>query len=89
MKGVFKRLNSQFYQIRYRGLDGRIMRKSSGTTKLREAQTLLHKRKSQIDAGKQPGVKSYVNQLHVIDKYGAGEGARTPDPNLGKVVLYH
>ena len=43
-------------------------------------------RKSQIDAGKQPGVKSYVHQLHVIDKYGAGEGARTPDPNLGKTT---
>jgi hypothetical protein len=24
----------------------------------------------------------------VIDDVGAGEGIRTPDPNLGKVVLY-
>jgi hypothetical protein len=23
------------------------------------------------------------------EKYGAGEGARTLDPDLGKVVLYH
>ena len=31
-----------------------------------------------------------VHQQHVEfnRKFGAGEGIRTPDPNLGKVVLY-
>ena len=27
-------------------------------------------------------------QLQCLDKTGAGEGIRTLDPNLGKVVLY-
>ncbi len=71
MKGIYKRPNSQFYQIRYRGLDGRIIRESTGTTKLREAQTLLHKRKAQIDAGKQPEVKKISNYSfkQLADKY--------------------
>jgi hypothetical protein len=30
----------------------------------------------------------YALILQTTDKSGAGEGIRTPDPNLGKVVLY-
>ena len=30
-----------------------------------------------------------VKCLNSPDNYGAGEGIRTLDPNLGKVVLYH
>ena len=30
-----------------------------------------------------------VRYMSVVRKIGAGEGIRTLDPNLGKVVLYH
>ncbi len=30
----------------------------------------------------------YRNQLVLLVKFGAGEAIRTPDPNLGKVMLY-
>ena len=30
-----------------------------------------------------------VRYMFVVRKFGAGEGIRTLDPNLGKVVLYH
>jgi hypothetical protein len=26
--------------------------------------------------------------IHLVENFGAGEGIRTLDPNLGKVVLY-
>jgi hypothetical protein len=29
-----------------------------------------------------------LSTLELLVKSGAGEGIRTPDPNLGKVVLY-
>jgi hypothetical protein len=32
--------------------------------------------------------KDRCNALIFVTKFGAGEGIRTPDPNLGKVVLY-
>ena len=38
------------------------------------------------------GVENHVPDLVWLDalgKIGAGEGARTLDPDLGKVVLYH
>ena len=38
----------------------------------------------QLLAPRQPEMRSSSG----IDKTGAGEGIRTPDPNLGKVVLY-
>jgi hypothetical protein len=31
----------------------------------------------------------HVSPLRLLEKFGAGEGARTLDPDLGKVVLYH
>ncbi len=36
---------------------------------------------------KQP-LKTALNRLILLKKIGAGEGIRTLDPNLGKVVLY-
>jgi hypothetical protein len=30
-----------------------------------------------------------MSQLADLEIFGAGEGARTLDPDLGKVVLYH
>ena len=60
-KGIFKRPNSQYWWIRYAGLDGRIIRESSGTTKIREAQALLVQRKQGIAEGKEPEIKRIAN----------------------------
>ncbi len=38
--------------------------------------------------GKEPPGGRPFKQLFLLRKYGAGEGIRTLDPNLGKVVLY-
>ncbi|MDA8325128.1 MAG: site-specific integrase [Nitrospiraceae bacterium] len=51
-KGIYKR--DSIYWIRYAGLDGRIIRESSGSEKFREAESLLISRKEAIKQGKQP-----------------------------------
>ena len=33
--------------------------------------------------------RAFVQLCHFPENLGAGEGARTLDPDLGKVVLYH
>jgi hypothetical protein len=38
---------------------------------------------------KKPGQTVGLFQISGIEKPGAGEGIRTLDPDLGKVVLYH
>ena len=58
-KGIYKRGN--IYWIRYVGLDGRVTRESSGSTKFREAETLLIKRRNAIKEGKQPDIKRIAN----------------------------
>jgi len=58
-KGIYKRGN--MYWIRYVGLDCRIIRESSGSTKFREAESLLIKRRSDIKEGKQPEIKRIAN----------------------------
>lgn len=58
-KGIYKRGN--VWWIRYAGLDGRIIRESTGSTKFRDAEALLHKRKADIKEGKQPDIKKIVN----------------------------
>ena len=35
-----------------------------------------------------PAPQGRVNRLNFLENFGAGEAIRTPDPNLGKVVLY-
>jgi hypothetical protein len=35
-----------------------------------------------------PSIEGTQHQ-YAFEKFGAGEGIRTLDPNLGKVVLYH
>jgi hypothetical protein len=42
----------------------------------------------QIEARLNAGRHGYLNPTFCIGKPGAGEGIRTLDPNLGKVVLY-
>jgi hypothetical protein len=42
---------------------------------------------------KSPRVRAFANfacvNFGLLESLGAGEGARTLDPDLGKVVLYH
>lgn len=59
MKGIYKRGN--VYWIRYAGLDGRIIRESSGSEKYRAAETLLIRRRQGIKEGKAPEIKQIKN----------------------------
>lgn len=58
-KGIYKRGN--IYWIRYVGLNGRMHFESTGSPKLREAQTLLTMRRNAVLEGKAPEVKRIVN----------------------------
>lgn len=58
-KGLFKRGN--VWWIRYAGIDSRIVRESSGSTRFRDAETLLIQRRNDIKEGKQPEVKRISN----------------------------
>ncbi len=58
-KGLYKRGN--VYWVRYAGLDGRVIRESSGSSKFREAEALLIKRRQSIKEGKQPEIKKIAN----------------------------
>ncbi|MDN3512311.1 MAG: site-specific integrase [Candidatus Jettenia sp.] len=57
-KGIYKRSN--VYWIRHAGLDGRIAFASSGSTKYRDAEALLIKRKQAIKEGKQPEIAKRI-----------------------------
>ena len=52
VKGIYKRGN--IFWIRYAGLDGKVIFETSHSIKLRDAENLLHKRKADIQEGKQP-----------------------------------
>jgi hypothetical protein len=58
-KGIYKR--GKVFWVRYAGLDGRIVRESSGSEKFREAESLLISRKEAIKQGKQPEIKKIAN----------------------------
>jgi len=58
-KGIYARGNVLW--LRYAGLDGKILFESSGSNKLKVAESLLHKRKAEIDAGKQPEIIKIKN----------------------------
>ncbi|MFC1769565.1 hypothetical protein ACFLZI_00745 [Nitrospirota bacterium] len=60
-QGVYKRPDSANYWICYAGLDGKKNRESTGTTKFREADALLIKRKQAIQTGMMPKVKRIKN----------------------------
>ncbi len=68
-KGIYKRGN--VYWIRYAGLDGRIIRESSGNTRFKDAETLLIQRKQAIKEGKQPEIKRIANYTfnELAEKY--------------------
>ncbi len=58
-KGIYKRGN--VYWIRYADLTGKIVFESSGSTKFKDAEVLLIKRKQSIKEGKQPEIKRIAN----------------------------
>lgn len=58
-KGIYKRGN--LFWLRYAGLDGKIVFEPTRTDKLKNAESLLHKRKSEIDSGKQPEIIKIKN----------------------------
>jgi len=60
IKGIFKRKNSKYFWIMYAGVDGRMLRESSRSTKLRDAEALLHKRKASVLEGKQPEIQKPI-----------------------------
>jgi integrase len=61
-KGIYKRGN--VYWIRYAGLDGKTVYETSNSTKFRDAETLLIKRKQTIKDGKQPEIKKIGNHTY-------------------------
>ena len=69
--GVYRRKDSKNLWIAYKGIDGRIVRKSSGTDKVREAQALYRKRKQAIREGEVPEVKQIKNYTfnQLAEKY--------------------
>jgi hypothetical protein len=58
-KGLYKRGN--IWWLRYAGVDGKTIFESSGSDKIRLAESLLHKRKADIKDGKQPEIKKIAN----------------------------
>jgi len=53
-KGIFKQSGSAFWWVRYVGLDGRIVRESVRTEKLKDALVFLGDRKKVVRDGLQP-----------------------------------
>ena len=50
--------------------------------------TPLHPRCTLDTLQKMKGITSSANPLHFLRFFGAGKGTRTPDPRLGKPMLY-
>ena len=59
MKGIYK--SGNVYWIRYAGLDGLIVRESTGSDKYRKAEALLLERKQGIKEGRMPEIKVIKN----------------------------
>lgn len=57
-KGLYKRGN--VYWLRYAGLDGKIIRESSHSSKLKDASDLLIGRRNEIKEGKEPEIKKRI-----------------------------
>ncbi|MDA8170484.1 MAG: site-specific integrase [Nitrospiraceae bacterium] len=62
-KGIYKR--GKIFWIRYAGLDGRVIRESTCSSKFKEAESLLISRKEAVKQGKQPEIKKIAN--HTFD----------------------
>jgi len=68
-KGIYKRGN--LFWLRYAGLDGKMVFEPTGTDKLKNAETQLHKRKAEISSGKQPEIIKIKNHSfrELADEY--------------------
>jgi hypothetical protein len=64
MKGIFKR--GKTYWIRYAGIDGKVIRETSHSTKFKDAEKLLADRKQTISEGRAPEMKRIGN--HSFDE---------------------
>jgi integrase len=83
-KGLYKR--GEVWWIRYAGLDGRIVRESSGSTRFRNAEALLLQRRNDVKDGKQPEVKRITNHTftELAEQYrGWAERQRSYRSKLG------
>lgn len=63
--GIHTRADSRFYWISYTDITGKVVRKSSSTTNLKEAQAILTKHRNMILEGQQPVVKKVRNYTFV------------------------
>ena len=86
-KGIYKRGN--VFWIRYAGLDGRILRESSGSSKFRQAEALLIKRRQSIQEGKQPEVKKIANHSfrELAEKYLAWVNGRQRSAEIKRYII--
>lgn len=60
-RGLYQRGN--IWWLRYMGIDGRIIRESSGSSKFKDAENLLIQRRNDVKEGKQPEVKRIANHI--------------------------
>ncbi len=58
-KGLYQR--GDIWWLRYKGVDGRILRESSRSTKFKDAESLLNQRRGDIKKGMQPEARRIVN----------------------------
>ena len=73
-KGIFKQSGSAFWWVRYAGLDGRIVRESARTEKLKDALVFLGDRKKVVRDGLQPETTKRIQSplfFELTDKYQA------------------
>lgn len=59
-RGIFRRPNSKYWWISYAGTDGKMYRESTRSTKIKNAEALLHKRKAAVLEGRQPEIKKPI-----------------------------
>ena len=86
-KGIYRR--GKVYWIRYAGLDGRIIRESSGSDKFDNAETLLIKRKNSIKEGKQPEIKKIANHTfrELAEKYKSWVNGRQRSAKIKEYII--
>jgi integrase len=86
-RGIYKRGN--IYWIRYAGLDGKIIYESSGSTKFKDAEALLIKRKQAIKEGKQPEIKKIANYTfrELAEKYLSWVNGRQRSAELKSYII--
>lgn len=61
MRGLYKQKNSAMWWCCYKGLDGRVIRQSTGKIEYNEAVDFLMERRTDVKAGKEPEPKKIVN----------------------------